>query len=93
MPLTPEDVANKQFSSVRLREGYDMEEVDQFLDDVEQEIARLLRENDDLRGRLSASERAVAEAETTAAEATRKLNEVEGGAADATRKVREAERR
>ncbi len=32
MTLTPEDVANKQFSSVRLREGYDMEEVDQFLD-------------------------------------------------------------
>ena len=58
MPLTPEDVANKQFSSVRLREGYDMEEVDQFLDDVEQEIARLLRENDDLRGRLTAAERA-----------------------------------
>ncbi|HEX6249686.1 MAG TPA: DivIVA domain-containing protein, partial [Nocardioidaceae bacterium] len=31
MPLTPEDVQEKQFSTVRLKEGYDMEEVDDFL--------------------------------------------------------------
>ena len=35
MPLTPEDVSNKRFTPVRLREGYDMGEVDQFLDEVE----------------------------------------------------------
>jgi DivIVA domain-containing protein len=34
MPLTPEDVSNKRFTPVRLREGYDMGEVDQFLDEV-----------------------------------------------------------
>ncbi len=27
MPLTPEDVRNKRFTPVRLREGYDMGEV------------------------------------------------------------------
>ena len=32
MPLTPEDVSNKRFTAVRLREGYDMGEVDAFLD-------------------------------------------------------------
>jgi DivIVA domain-containing protein len=53
MPLTPEDVSNKRFTPVRLREGYDMGEVDQFLDEVEAELARLTRENDDLRGKLS----------------------------------------
>ena len=37
MPLTPEDVSNKRFTPVRLREGYDMGEVDQFLDEVEAE--------------------------------------------------------
>ena len=50
MPLTPEDVSNKRFTPVRLREGYDMGEVDQFLDEVEAELARLTKENDDLRG-------------------------------------------
>ncbi|CAN5799235.1 cell wall synthesis protein Wag31 [soil metagenome] len=41
MPLTPEDVRNKRFTPVRLREGYDMGEVDQFLDEVESELKRL----------------------------------------------------
>ena len=53
MPLTPEDVSNKRFTPVRLREGYDMGEVDQFLDEVEAELARLTKENDDLRVQLS----------------------------------------
>ena len=35
MPLTPADVRNKQFSTTRLRPGYDEEEVDAFLDEVE----------------------------------------------------------
>jgi DivIVA domain-containing protein len=56
MPLTPEDVSNKRFTPVRLREGYDMGEVDQFLDEVESELARLTRENDDLRSKLSAAQ-------------------------------------
>ena len=56
MPLTPEDVSNKRFTPVRLREGYDMGEVDQFLDEVEAELARLTRENDDLRAKLSAAQ-------------------------------------
>ncbi len=56
MPLTPEDVSNKRFTPVRLREGYDMGEVDQFLDEVEAELARLTAENDDLRAKLSAAQ-------------------------------------
>ena len=56
MPLTPEDVSNKRFTPVRLREGYDMGEVDQFLDEVESELSRLTQENDDLRSKLSAAQ-------------------------------------
>ncbi|MGZ5400940.1 MAG: DivIVA domain-containing protein, partial [Nocardioides sp.] len=56
MPLTPEDVSNKRFTPVRLREGYDMGEVDQFLDEVEAELSRLTKENDDLRSKLSAAQ-------------------------------------
>jgi DivIVA domain-containing protein len=60
MPLTPEDVSNKRFTPVRLREGYDMGEVDQFLDEVEAELARLTKENDDLRSKLSSAQGAPA---------------------------------
>ena len=55
MPLTPEDVRNKRFTPVRLREGYDMGEVDQFLDEVEAELERLVVENDELRAKVSAA--------------------------------------
>jgi DivIVA domain-containing protein len=55
MPLTPEDVRNKRFTPVRLREGYDMGEVDQFLDEVESELERLTQENNDLRTKLAAA--------------------------------------
>jgi DivIVA domain-containing protein len=53
MPLTPADVRNKQFSTTRLRPGYDEEEVDAFLDEVEAELDRLLQENDELRAKLA----------------------------------------
>jgi DivIVA domain-containing protein len=53
MTLTPEDVRNKTFTPVRLREGYDMGEVDAFLDEVEVELTRLLQENDGLRSEPS----------------------------------------
>jgi DivIVA domain-containing protein len=52
MPLTPEDVRSKRFTPVRFREGYDMSEVDRFLDEVEAELERLTSENDDLRTKL-----------------------------------------
>jgi DivIVA domain-containing protein len=62
MPLTPEDVHKKTFTPVRLREGYDMGEVDQFLDEVEVELTRLHAENDDLRAKLAAAQAAPAPA-------------------------------
>jgi DivIVA domain-containing protein len=53
MPLTPADVRNKQFSTTRLRPGYDEEEVDAFLDEVEAELDRLIQENEELRTKLT----------------------------------------
>ena len=66
MPLTPEDVSNKRFTPVRLREGYDMGEVDQFLDEVEAELERLNKENEDLRQKLSAAQRSGGESSAPA---------------------------
>ncbi len=68
MPLTPEDVSNKRFTPVRLREGYDMGEVDQFLDEVESELSRLTRENDDLRAKLATAQQGGAPATAPAKE-------------------------
>src|ERR1700684_924925 len=55
MPLTPADVRNKQFSTTRLRRGYDEEEVDAYLDEVEVELDRLIQENEELRAKLAES--------------------------------------
>jgi DivIVA domain-containing protein len=49
MALTPQDVRNKQFTTVRFKEGYDLDEVDNFLDEVEVALSAAVLEADDLR--------------------------------------------
>jgi DivIVA domain-containing protein len=61
MALTPEDVVNKRFQPTKFREGYDQDEVDDFLDEVVVELRRLNQENDELKQRLAASESRIAE--------------------------------
>jgi DivIVA domain-containing protein len=56
MALTPEDVVNKRFQATKFREGYDQDEVDDFLDEVVVELRRLNKENEELRQRLAAAE-------------------------------------
>ncbi|QPZ39875.1 DivIVA domain-containing protein [Paramicrobacterium chengjingii] len=53
MALTPEDVVNKQFQQTKFREGYDQDEVDDFLDEVVVELRRLIQENQDLKEQAS----------------------------------------
>jgi DivIVA domain-containing protein len=67
MPLTPEDVVNKRFQPTKFREGYDQDEVDDFLDEIVIEMRRISQENDDLRQRLLASEARLAELQKTPA--------------------------
>lgn len=61
MALTPEEVVNKRFQPTKFREGYDQDEVDDFLDEVVNELRRLTTENDELRQKLTACERRVGE--------------------------------
>ncbi len=61
MSLTPEDVVNKRFQPTKFREGYDQDEVDDFLDEIVVELRRLTQENEDLRQRLLAAESRIAE--------------------------------
>jgi DivIVA domain-containing protein len=49
MALTPEDVRNKQFATVRFKEGYDLDEVDNFLDEIEVSLSAVTLEAQDLR--------------------------------------------
>ena len=53
MPLTPADVHNVAFKKPPIgKRGYDEDEVDAFLDEVERELARLIEENNELRAQL-----------------------------------------
>lgn len=53
MPLTPADIHNMAFKKPPMgKRGYDEEEVDGFLDEVEQQLIRLLEENEALRGQM-----------------------------------------
>lgn len=59
--LTPEDVVNKRFTVTKFREGYDQDEVDDFLDAIVIEFRRLASENDELKSRIKAQDSGLSE--------------------------------
>jgi DivIVA domain-containing protein len=69
MALTPEDVVNKRFNPTKFREGYDQDEVDDFLDEVVVELRRLNQENEELRQRLVQGEQRIQELQRSASSA------------------------
>ncbi|NDE89493.1 MAG: DivIVA domain-containing protein, partial [Micrococcales bacterium] len=77
MPLTPEDVVNKKFQPTKFREGYDQDEVDDFLDEVVLEMRRITRENEDLRQRLLAADGRIAELQRSGASLVQQVNQAE----------------
>ncbi|HYJ51140.1 MAG TPA: DivIVA domain-containing protein [Microbacterium sp.] len=56
MALTPDDVVTKQFQHVRFKEGFDPDEVDDFLDEIVVEWRKSIAEADELRAKLAAYE-------------------------------------
>src|SRR3977135_3566630 len=63
MPLTPADVHNVAFSKPPIgKRGYNEDEVDAFLDLVENELTRLIEENADLRQRVAELDQGLAPA-------------------------------
>ncbi|MDN6378148.1 MAG: DivIVA domain-containing protein [Brevibacterium aurantiacum] len=77
MALTPEDVVNKRFQHVKFRDGYDQDEVDDFLDEVVVEIRRLYQENDELRQKLSTAEQRVKELDAGGASAATPAKDID----------------
>ena len=61
MALTPEDVVNKRFAPTKFREGYDQDEVDDFLDEVVNTLRVVSGENEELKAKLAAAEARIAE--------------------------------
>ena len=59
--LTADDVLNKKFQATKFREGYDQDEVDDFLDEVVNTLRAVQTENEELQTKLAAAERRVAE--------------------------------
>ncbi|MFE5410300.1 DivIVA domain-containing protein [Microbacterium sp. NPDC056569] len=56
MALSPDDVVTKQFQHVRFKEGFDPDEVDDFLDEIVVEWRKALTENEELKAKLAAYE-------------------------------------
>ena len=54
--LTAEDVLNKKFQPTKFREGYDQDEVDDFLDEIVNTFRVLTAENEQLRANLAAAQ-------------------------------------
>lgn len=73
MALTPEDVVNKRFTITKFRDGYDLDQVDDFLDEVvaefkryEDEIKKLTDEKQKLSDEIAALKSAKPEAAAAA---------------------------
>ncbi|MGO1838166.1 MAG: DivIVA domain-containing protein [Candidatus Microbacterium stercoravium] len=69
MALTPEDVVTKQFQHVRFKEGFDPDEVDDFLDEIVVEWRKTIEENEQLKARIAELESGTGVAAPEAAEA------------------------
>lgn len=69
MALMPDDLENKRFTPVRFSEGYDMDEVDDYLDnEVLPRLRELIDENSRLTKELEEAHNRIAELETAAQE-------------------------
>ncbi|MEV8268066.1 DivIVA domain-containing protein [Microbacterium sp. NPDC076911] len=97
MALTPDDVVTKQFQHVRFKEGFDPDEVDDFLDEIVVEWRKTIAENEQLKAKIAELESgeaaaapaaeptpAVAEAEPAAEETQSASTAAAGGGAAAT---------
>ncbi len=69
MALTPDDVVHKEFQHVRFKDGFDPEEVDDYLDEIVVEWRKTIEENNELKSKLAAFESGDAQPAAAAAPA------------------------
>ena len=83
MALTPEDVIGKTFLPTRFQEGYNQDEVDDFLDEVVATLRGLQQENDELRAKLASCESKCAELASEAQAPRTNVIDLDKGVKDA----------
>ena len=72
MAISVKDIQEKEFSIVS-DNGYDMEQVDDFLDELAEQLGALIRENMALNGQVQELQQSLTAAEATKAEMEKKL--------------------
>ena len=91
MPLTPADVHNVAFSKPPIgKRGYNEDEVDAFLDLVENELSRLIEENSDLRQRVAELDQELGSGRSVAPQPTQSMPVYEAEPEPAPQPVYEA---
>src|SRR6478735_2902429 len=83
MALSPDDVVTKQFQHVRFKEGFDPDEVDDFLDEIVVEWRKTIAENDELKAKVASLESGAPSAPAVAAAPQPSVNEGQPAAASA----------
>src|SRR5690606_23253533 len=63
MALTPEEIANQPFTITKFRDGYDPDQVDEFLDKIVEEVRQHEADKAELREQLEAAQARIAELE------------------------------
>lgn len=69
MALTPDDVVNQKFTITKFRDGYDLDQVDDFLDSIVEELRQHEKEKQELRDQVEELERQLKECEARVAAA------------------------
>lgn len=75
--LTADDVLNKKFQPTKFREGYDQDEVDDFLDEVVNTLRALDAENAELKAKLEAAQQGGGESAAAAAAAVEQTQQLD----------------
>lgn len=75
MALTPEEVVNQKFTITKFRDGYDLDQVDDFLDSIVEELRRREQEKAELEAELENAKKRVEELESAATAADEAANQ------------------
>ena len=77
MALTPDDVLNKRFQTTKFRDGYEQDEVDDYLDEIVDTMRADVAEKEQLRSQLTAAENKVKELQSKLDAAEARVHELE----------------
>ncbi|GAA2188268.1 hypothetical protein GCM10009786_16700 [Leucobacter alluvii] len=84
MALTPEDVVNQKFTITKFRDGYDLDQVDDFLDTIVEELRQHEQEKAELRSQIEELTAKLAAAESGTRATEDSDSDSEGAASEQT---------